>query len=91
MDITEDQTTVEQLHEAFRGIAADKVGSALFSYCECEIDWVQSQPFVTELDLRVAHLPVEAIEYLRKAMPSAQSEGGEQEYDYEAWLDSVFA
>ncbi|KAF7964751.1 hypothetical protein HWV62_3272, partial [Athelia sp. TMB] len=42
VDITEDQTSAEQLREAFRGIAADKV---------------LLQPFVTELDLRVAHLP----------------------------------
>jgi len=49
------------------------------------------QPFVTELDLRVAQLPVSAIEYLREAMPSAQGETGEAIYDYEGWLDDVFA
>lgn len=31
VDITEDQTSPEQLREAFRGIAADKVRSVLFS------------------------------------------------------------
>jgi hypothetical protein len=51
---------------------------------------IESQPFVTELDLRVAHLSADAIVYLREAMPSAQ-EAGEPQYDYEAWLDSVFA
>ncbi|KAG5646521.1 hypothetical protein DXG03_003288 [Asterophora parasitica] len=72
VDITEDQTSPEQLREAFRGIATDK-------------------PFVTELDLRIAHLPAPAIEYLREAMPSASNDTGEPEYDYERWLDDVFA
>lgn len=45
------------------------------------------QTFVSELDLRVALLPAGAIEYLRQVMPPA-SDGG---YDYEAWLDQVFA
>lgn len=72
VEITEDQTSPEQLREAFRGIAADK-------------------PFVTELDLRVAQLPAAAVEYLREAMPAAQNGTGEPEYDYEAWLDAVFA
>ncbi|KAH7927772.1 hypothetical protein BV22DRAFT_1150413 [Leucogyrophana mollusca] len=71
VDITEDQTSPEQLREAFRGIAADK-------------------PFVTELDLRLAQLPVSAIDYLREVLPSAKNEVGEPEYDYEAWLDNVF-
>ncbi|EJC97825.1 actin cross-linking [Fomitiporia mediterranea MF3/22] len=68
VDITEDQTTPDQLREAFRGIAGDK-------------------PFVTELDLRVAHLPASAVEYLRDAMPSTENELGETLLDYEAWLD----
>ncbi|PCH39917.1 hypothetical protein WOLCODRAFT_136560 [Wolfiporia cocos MD-104 SS10] len=72
VEITEDQTSAEQLREAFRGIAADK-------------------PFVTELDLRVAQLPANAIEFLRSAMPPTQNGAGEPEYDYEAWLDAVFA
>ncbi len=48
------------------------------------------QPYVTELDLRVAHLPASAIEFLRQAMPSSQNDVGEAEYDYERWLDEVF-
>ncbi|KAF8645204.1 hypothetical protein AX16_008031 [Volvariella volvacea WC 439] len=72
MDIMEDQTTPEQLREAFRGIASDK-------------------PFVTELDLRLARLPASAIEYLRDAMPNHQRGGGDAQYDYEKWLDDVFA
>lgn len=71
VDITEDQTTPDQLREAFRGIANDK-------------------PFVTELDLRVAHLPVSAVEYLREVMPSTENDSGETLLDYEAWLDRVF-
>ncbi|KIJ54624.1 hypothetical protein M422DRAFT_24535 [Sphaerobolus stellatus SS14] len=69
VDIMEDQTSAEQLRDAFRGIANDK-------------------PFVTELDLRVALLPAESIEFLRQAIPAAPSEDG---LDYEAWLDEVFA
>ncbi|KAJ7643944.1 actinin-like protein [Roridomyces roridus] len=72
VDITEDQTSPEQLRQAFRGIAADK-------------------PFVTELDLRLHHLPPHAIEYLSEAMPRGQNDVGEAEYDYERWLDDVFA
>ncbi|KZT67258.1 actinin-like protein [Daedalea quercina L-15889] len=72
VEITEDQTSPDQLRDSFRGIANDK-------------------PFVTELDLRVAQLPASAIEYLRQAMPSAANGAGEAEYDYEAWLDAVFA
>ncbi|KAH7103321.1 calponin homology domain-containing protein [Auriculariales sp. MPI-PUGE-AT-0066] len=77
VDITEDQTTPEQLREAFRGLAGDK-------------------PFVTELDLRMAVLPTQAIDYLRQVMPQGVGSGvgpdGQPEavYDYEAWLDSVF-
>jgi hypothetical protein len=49
------------------------------------------QPFVTELDMRIAHLPVSAVEYLREVMPSGRNEAGEPEYDYEQWLNDVFA
>ncbi|KAF7364966.1 putative actin cross-linking [Mycena venus] len=72
VDITEDQTSPEQLREAFRGIAADK-------------------PFVTELDLRLHHLPAPSIEYLSEVMPRAQNGVGEAEYDYERWLDDITA
>ncbi|KZT28329.1 actinin-like protein [Neolentinus lepideus HHB14362 ss-1] len=71
VDITEDQTSPEQLREAFRGIAGDK-------------------PFVTELDLRLAHLPASATEYLRQVMPLRKNEVGEDEFNYEEWLDLVF-
>jgi hypothetical protein len=49
------------------------------------------QPFVTELDLRLAQLPPSAIDFLRQAVPSAPNEVGEAMYDYEAWLDEAFA
>lgn len=71
VDITEDQTSPDQLRESFRGIANDK-------------------PFVTELDLRIAHIPPASIDYLRNAMPNSLNEAGEKEYDYERWLDEVF-
>ena len=51
---------------------------------------ISLQPYVTELDLRVAHLPASAIEFLRQAMPSRSNDVGEPEYDYERWLDEVF-
>ncbi|KAG1872379.1 calponin homology domain-containing protein [Suillus subalutaceus] len=72
VDITEDQTSPEQLRESFRGIAGNK-------------------PFVTELDLRLAQLPVSAVDYLSEVIPSTNNEVGEPEYDYETWLQDVFA
>ncbi|KAI9058116.1 actinin-like protein [Trametes sanguinea] len=48
------------------------------------------KPYVTELDLRVAHLPANAIEFLRQAMPSSTNGVGEPEYDYERWIEEVF-
>jgi hypothetical protein len=45
---------------------------------------------VTELDLRLAHLPASAVDYLREVMPTSQNGIGEPEYDYDAWLDGVF-
>ena len=96
VDITEDQTTPEQLREAFRGIAGDKVRLPdSSSLCEalgnlhCTDQLMTRQPFVTELDLRVARLPASAVEYLREAMPSTQNDDGETLLDYEAWLDRV--
>lgn len=49
-----------------------------------------SQPFVTELDLRIASLPVAVIDFLREAMPSGKNDAGEAEYDYERFIDDVF-
>ena len=49
-----------------------------------------AQPFVTELDLRVASLPAAAIDFLRQAMHSSQNDAGEAEYDYERFIDEVF-
>ncbi|KAF9779654.1 actinin-like protein [Thelephora terrestris] len=72
VNITEDQTTPEQLRDAFRVLAND-------------------EPFVTELDLRLAQVPAHSIDYLKEAIPSKENEAGELEYDYETWLDQVFA
>jgi hypothetical protein len=88
VDITEDQTSAEQLREAFCGIAADKVQHASQPFRAPNS--LFPQPFVTELDLRVAQLPASAIGYLREVMPSVNNEMGEPEYDYGAWLDSTF-
>lgn len=91
VDITEDQTSSEQLREAFHGIAGDKVNAVLPLSRVANWRLTLPQSFVTELDLRIAHLPNTAIEYLREAMPSAPNMAGEAEYDYERWLDEVFA
>lgn len=72
VDITEDQTSPDQLRESFLGIAGNK-------------------PFVTELDMRLAQLPVSAVDYLSEVIPSTNNEAGELEYDYETWLRDVFA
>lgn len=50
-----------------------------------------TQPFVTELDLRLAQVSMHSIDYLKEAIPSQSNEVGEPEYDYETWLDQVFA
>lgn len=90
VDITEDQTSADQLRESFRGMASDKVRSSALSWnTKLTFTWL-SQPYVTELDLRIAQLPASAVEYLREAMPSSQTDG-EPAYDYERWLDDVFA
>lgn len=49
-----------------------------------------AQPYVTELDLRLALLPQGSIDYLKAAMPKAQAEGVEEAvYDYEGYLTGV--
>lgn len=53
--------------------------------------FVPAQPFVTELDLRIAHLPAASIDYLREAMPRGETNGAEAEYDYERFIDEVFS
>jgi hypothetical protein len=53
-------------------------------------DLAQLQPYVTELDLRLAHIPTGAVDYLREVMPATQNGAGDPEYDYDGWLDSVF-
>ena len=89
----EDQTaSPDQLREAFRGIAKDKVYNTFFNknhLCQ-KLIFFFLQPFVTELDLRVASLPAAAIDFLREAMPSGHNDAGEAEYDYERFIDEVF-
>ena len=86
MDITEDQTSLDQLRESFQGVAGNKVCVPCAPHSQAD----SPQSYVTELDLRLAHIPASAIDYLREAMPAAPNQAGEPEYDYEAWLDSVF-
>ena len=89
VDITEDQTTPEQLRDAFRVLANDKVKCAHTVSTTHRLTPIQ--PFVTELDLRLAQIPGPSIDYLKEAVPSKNKEVGELEYDYETWLDQVFA
>ena len=91
MDITEDQTSPEQLRESFRGIANDKVRAVHQSIYVYKVLSHWFQLYVTELDLRLAQLPTSAVDYLREVMPSRVDGDGEPEYDYESWLEEVFA
>ena len=94
VDITEDQTSPDQLREAFQGAASNKVCPRVFTFPGltngADSATAHTQPYVTELDLRLAHIPASAIEYLREVMPATPGGTGEAEYDYDAWLDSVF-
>ena len=55
-------------------------------------DHAPLQPYLTELDLRMALLPQGSIDYLIQAMPLAQMEGvPEQAYDYDQYLGNVRA
>ena len=94
VDIMEDQTaSPDQLREAFRGIAKDKVCNVFFFCFDKTIvrELINHfhKPFVTELDLRIASLPAAAIDFLRQAMPSGRNDSGEAEYDYERFIDQV--
>ena len=91
----EDQTaSPDQLREAFRGIAKDKVCNPMrfFLFKKTTMRKLKrfQQPFVTELDLRIASLPAAAIDFLRQAMPGGRNDSGEAEYDYERFIDEVF-
>ena len=88
--ITEDQMSLDQLREAFQGVAGDKVRCTLLSSSLSTSLTSFTQPYVTELDLRLAHIPASGIEFLREAMPSIPNEVGEPQYDFAGWLDSVF-
>jgi cofilin len=80
------------LLESFQGIAHSKVCFIVCLKNSGELtETFSPQPFVTELDLRLAHVPQAAIDYLVKAMPSGPNESGEPEYDYVGWLNEVFA
>lgn len=60
------------------------------SYIRPAVSLTAMQPFVTELDLRLAQVPTSAIDYLKEAIPSNSNDSEEMEYDYETWLDQVF-
>lgn len=90
----------EQLLEAYGAVTYEAFINLLVDIMEDQTSSEQlresfrgiasEKPFVTELDLRLAQLPARAVDYLREVMPRA-NEVGEPEYDYEQWLDDVFA
>lgn len=94
VEITEDQTSPDQLREAFQGAANNKVrlwSATPWQVTDSELGCIAHlQPYVTELDLRLAHIPTGAVDYLREVMPANENDAGEREYDYDAWLGSVF-
>jgi hypothetical protein len=88
----EDSTSPDQLRESFRGIAHDKV-CVLHAFSTSQADTPQTkQPYVTELDLRLAQIPQSTIDFLCQTIPAVRGggEGTESEFDYEAWLARVF-
>jgi len=91
VEITEDQTSPEQLRESFRGIAKDKVCASHYARISTTANNFFAQPYVTELDLRMAHLPAASIDYLREAMPRSENESVEAEFDYDRFIDEVFS
>jgi hypothetical protein len=51
---------------------------------------IYPQPYLTELDLRMALLPQGSIDYLLQAMPRSRMEGiPEDAYDYDSYLGKV--
>ena len=48
------------------------------------------QPYVTELDLKMAILPQKSIDYLTECMPKTRVDGVEEGvYDYTAYIEEV--
>ena len=68
VDITrDDASSLEQLREAFKGMAREKVSAA--TAADLGLMRLFWQPYVTELDFRYASLPSETIKFLEEAMP----------------------
>ncbi|KIM25787.1 hypothetical protein M408DRAFT_330981 [Serendipita vermifera MAFF 305830] len=74
VEITEDQTTLEQLREAFRGICQEK------SFVT-EMDLQLAQLSAASVTFLTQHMP---------SAPGEGDEGGERRLDYEKWLDEAF-
>lgn len=82
-DITkDDSSSADQLREAFRGLAGEKVHSFYH-----RSDWkLILQPYITELDFKFASLPPETVRFLSEVMPVTeqdpdQSDGSSHAYD----------
>ena len=73
MDITkDDSSSSDQLREAFRGMAKDKVRLPLRMRTDDKM-------YVTELDFQHASLPPETIRFLEEVMPCSTDGNGELE------------
>ncbi|KAF9055561.1 calponin homology domain-containing protein [Panaeolus papilionaceus] len=80
----------EDMDSIYEGLV-EAFGAVSFEAFEGGIGGVaRGKAYITELDLRQAHLPVQAIEYLKSAMPSEKTKEGNMQYDYARFIDEVF-
>jgi Ca2+-binding EF-hand superfamily protein len=93
VSVTEDQNTAEQVFQSFKEVADGKV--CLDSYNAINLSYPDnSQPYVTELDLRHSLIPDDVIEHLVKTMP--QHEGPDMledrdlaKFDYISFMEKM--
>lgn len=93
------------MRESFAGIARGKVLNITVLKVRCRwADWVSLQPYVTELDLKLASIPAQTIAFLKTAMPEVdpasvvmEQDGMNGETDqgrffaYDGFLDDAFS
>jgi hypothetical protein len=83
-DITkDDSSSADQLREAFRGMAGEKV-------CSEPLKFADEQPYVTDLDFKYASLPPEITRFLSEVMPVVEpveghTDGSANAYDCEPY------
>jgi len=83
VDITEDQTSSEQLRDAFRGIAGDKPFVT-------DLDLKVAMLPQGAIEFLRQAMPQMRTNGGRAEPDGAQPNEGSQTYDYETWLDRVF-